>query len=120
MNFKEIIRKFSTKIPSNLKGKKKSSQEWLTRQLNDPYVEKAKMLNYRCRSCFKLLEIDEKYKILRPGQVIVDCGSAPGSWVQVCVSKSNADGAIQNKPQGIVIGIDKLQIYPIEVRKLSF
>jgi 23S rRNA (uridine2552-2'-O)-methyltransferase len=112
----KTIRNFATKVPTNLKGKKKSSQEWLTRQLNDPYVEKAKMSNYRCRSCFKLLEIDGKYKILKPGQVVVDCGSAPGSWVQVCVARSNSNGADQNKAKGVVIGIDRLQIYPIEVK----
>lgn len=72
------------------------------------------MANYRCRSCFKLLEIDEKYKILKPGQVVIDVGAAPGSWSQICVKAVNSDGADKSKPKGIVIGIDKLQIYPVD------
>lgn len=72
------------------------------------------MMNYRCRSCFKLLEINDKHKFLRPGQVVVDVGCAPGSWSQICVKGVNSDGAEKDKPKGIVIGIDKLQIYPIE------
>lgn len=71
MNLVKIAIRFYSKVPNNLKGRKKSSQEWLTRQLSDPYVEKAKIMNYRCRSCFKLLQIDEKYKFLKPGQVVV-------------------------------------------------
>ncbi|XP_055642425.1 rRNA methyltransferase 2, mitochondrial [Toxorhynchites rutilus septentrionalis] len=101
-------------IPNDLKGRKKSSQEWLTRQLNDPYVEKAKMMNYRCRSAFKLLEIDQKYNLIKPGFTVIDCGAAPGSWSQIAVKQSNADGASPGKPKGMVIGIDLLQIYPIE------
>lgn len=86
----------------------------------DPYIEKAKMMNYRCRSCFKLLQIDEKYKILKPGNVVIDVGASPGSWSQICVKKVNSDGSDPNPktPKGIVIGIDKLQIYPIEVGSL--
>lgn len=72
------------------------------------------MSNYRCRSCFKLLEIDEKHKILKPGQVVIDVGAAPGSWSQICVKATNSNGADKTKPRGIVIGIDKLQIYPID------
>jgi 23S rRNA (uridine2552-2'-O)-methyltransferase len=72
------------------------------------------MMNYRCRSCFKLLEINEKHKFLKPGQVVVDVGAAPGSWSQICVKAVNSDGSEINRPKGIVIGIDKLQIYPIE------
>ncbi|GJQ72355.1 hypothetical protein Trydic_g3441 [Trypoxylus dichotomus] len=101
------------KIPSNLKGKGVSSQQWLVRQLNDPYVEKAKLLNYRCRSAFKLLEIDDKYKFLKPGSTVIDCGAAPGSWTQVAVNRvfvfSNP-----SVPKGLVIAIDKQYIHPIE------
>ncbi|XP_044739272.1 rRNA methyltransferase 2, mitochondrial [Chrysoperla carnea] len=119
-----IYRKFSTGlklyekiVPTNLKGKKVSSQQWLTRQLNDPYVEKAKMMNYRCRSAFKLIEIDDKNSFLKPGQTVIDCGAAPGSWTQVAVLRCNADGK-QKKKIGTVIGIDKLQIYPLEGAQL--
>lgn len=72
------------------------------------------MMNYRCRSCFKLLEIDEKHKILQPGFKVVDVGAAPGSWSQICVKAVNSNGVNKNQPKGVVIGIDKLQIYPIE------
>lgn len=70
--------------------------------------------NLRCRSAFKLLEIDQKSRILHPGQVIIDCGAAPGSWTQVAVNKSNSNGKLENKPKGLVIGIDLLPIYPID------
>lgn len=77
-------------VPSNLKNKSKSSQEWLTRQLNDPYIARAKMENYRARSAFKLIEIDDKFKLLKPGHVVVDCGAAPGAWTQVATKRVNA------------------------------
>lgn len=71
-------------------------------------------MNYRCRSSFKLIEINDKHKFLKPGGVVVDVGCAPGSWSQICVKGVNSDGADKEKPQGVVIGIDKLQIYPME------
>lgn len=92
----------------------KSSQQWLSRQRTDPYVEKAKIYNYRCRSAFKLLEMNEKANILRPGLTVIDLGASPGSWTQVAVQKTNADGADPAKPKGKVLSIDKLQIFPIE------
>ncbi|XP_015608093.1 rRNA methyltransferase 2, mitochondrial [Cephus cinctus] len=100
--------------PNNLKGKSVSSQKWLVRQLKDPYVELAKQEKYRCRSAFKLLEINDRFNILIPGLVVVDCGAAPGSWTQVAVKHTNADGSISNKPKGIVFAIDRLPIYPID------
>lgn len=100
--------------PQNLKGKKHSSQLWLTRQLRDPYVEKAKQERYRCRSAFKLLEIDERFKIFKPGQVVVDCGASPGSWTQVAVNATNALGKEVDHPVGKVYAIDKLPLYPVE------
>lgn len=96
-----------------LKVKGQSSQDWLRRQMSDPYVEKAKMANYRCRSAFKLIEIDEKFKLLSAGLKVVDCGAAPGSWTQVCVQRINADKKDINKPVGHVVGVDRLPIYPI-------
>lgn len=75
----------------------------------------------RCRSAFKLLEMNEKANILFPGQTVIDLGACPGSWTQVAVQKTNADGADSSKPKGTVLAIDKLQIFPIEVKfKLSF
>lgn len=79
------------------------------------FVEKAKRLNYRCRSFAKLCEIDDKYKILRPGYAVVDCGAAPGSWSQVAVHRCNADGALADQAKGIVIGCDLLPIFPYKV-----
>ncbi|KAK9885519.1 hypothetical protein WA026_011012 [Henosepilachna vigintioctopunctata] len=100
--------------PTNVKNKSLSSQLWLKRQLSDPYVEKAKMHNYRCRSAFKLLEINEKYKFLKPGQIVVDCGAAPGSWTQVAVKEVNSIGQSSSDQLGKVFSIDKQHIYPIE------
>ncbi|PSN49184.1 rRNA methyltransferase 2 [Blattella germanica] len=101
-------------FPTKLKGRSKSSQEWLIRQLADPYVEKAKMMNYRCRSAFKLIEIDERFRLLSPGQCVIDCGAAPGSWTQVAVNKVNSNKKDSKKRVGQVIGIDLLPIYHIE------
>jgi 23S rRNA (uridine2552-2'-O)-methyltransferase len=83
----------------------KSNKEWLRRHVTDPYVRKAKEQGYRSRAAFKLLQIDAKEKILRPGQVVVDLGAAPGGWSQVAAGKV--------KPSGRVIAIDLLPIAPI-------
>ncbi len=69
------------------KGRKISSIKWLQRQLNDPYVIKAKKDGYRSRAAYKILEIDEKVHALKKGQVVVDLGAAPGGWCQVAVQK---------------------------------
>jgi len=95
-----------------------SSARWLERQLNDPYVEKAKREGFRSRAAYKLLEIDARYHFLKPGQKIVDLGAAPGGWSQVCVQKTGAD-----KGKGRVAGIDLLGIAPLpgaEFRVLDF
>lgn len=92
--------------PKNLKGRKASSQQWLQRQLADPYVKRARFDSYRCRSAFKLLEIQEKHQLLGPGMTVIDCGAAPGSWSQVAVKHVNslAQGtwACTIKPCGFV------------------
>lgn len=82
-----------------------SSQKWLERQLNDPYVARAKREGYRSRAAFKLLEIDEKYNILKPGQRVVDLGAAPGGWSQIAAKKVG--------PKGRIVGIDLLPIDPM-------
>lgn len=69
------------------RGRKISSIKWIERQLNDPYVAKAKKDGYRSRAAYKLLEIDEKVHALKKGQVVVDLGAAPGGWCQVAVQK---------------------------------
>ncbi|VVC33011.1 Ribosomal RNA methyltransferase FtsJ domain,S-adenosyl-L-methionine-dependent methyltransferase [Cinara cedri] len=73
--------------------REQSSKEWLLRQKTDIYVEKAKLNNYRCRSAFKLLQIDDRFTILKPGQCVIDIGAAPGSWSQVAASRINSDSA---------------------------
>lgn len=101
-------------MPTNIKNKKPSSQRWLTRQIQDPYVEKAKQEQYRCRSAFKLLELHERFNLFKPGMIVVDCGAAPGSWTQVATKLTNSNGKQENQPVGRVFALDKLPIYPIE------
>src|ERR1700755_3695140 len=73
-------------------GKRKlSSKLWLERQLNDPYVAQAKRDGYRSRAAYKLLEIDDKYQVLKPGMTVVDLGAAPGGWSQIAARRVGAD-----------------------------
>lgn len=82
-----------------------SSTKWLQRQLNDPYVAAARREGYRSRAAFKLIEIDDKYRLLKPGQKIVDLGAAPGGWSQIAAKRvKSQDGS------GKVVGIDLLDI----------
>jgi 23S rRNA (uridine2552-2'-O)-methyltransferase len=93
----------------------KSSKEWLQRHVNDPYVRKAQKEGYRSRAAYKLIEIDQKEKLFRPGQSVLDLGAAPGGWSQVAAQKV--------KPGGRVIAVDLLPVAPIagvEVRKGDF
>jgi 23S rRNA (uridine2552-2'-O)-methyltransferase len=92
------------------KSRKVSSTRWLQRQLNDPYVVKARKEGYRSRAAYKLLEIDAKYKLLKPGQRIVDLGSAPGGWSQIA---SRVTGSAEGRPGAKVIGIDLIDVDPI-------
>ncbi|XP_076074969.1 rRNA methyltransferase 2, mitochondrial-like [Mytilus galloprovincialis] len=94
-------------------GKKHSSNMWLERQSRDPYVKKAREEDWRCRSAFKLLEIDAKHKLLKPGQLVIDCGCAPGSWTQVIVQKINSNSCDMKLPKGTAIGIDLQYVNPI-------
>ncbi|KAK2543598.1 Ftsj2 [Columba livia] len=87
---------------------------WLQRHLKDPFVKAAKRQHYRCRSAFKLLEIDDKHRILRPGLCVLDCGAAPGAWSQVAVERVNALGTDPAVPTGFVLGVDLLRISPLE------
>ena len=72
----------------------KSNKDWMQEHVNDPYVQKAKLEGYRSRAAYKLIEIDHKDKLIRPGSVIVDLGSAPGSWSQVAARKIGSTGRI--------------------------
>jgi len=90
------------------RGRTVSQTRWLQRQLNDPYVEAAKREGYRSRAAYKLAELDDQVKFLRPGARVVDLGAAPGGWTQVAVQRV--------KPKeggGQVIGIDLTPVDPI-------
>lgn len=102
-------------IPNNLKGKSKTAQDWLTRQLNDVYIKKSRYENYRARSAFKLIEIDDKFKILEPGMTIVECGAAPGAWTQVLVRRLKLDyDSAADQFGGKVIAFDIAPIHPVD------
>lgn len=85
-----------------------SSQRWLERQLNDPYVARAKSEGYRSRAAYKLLEMNDKFKLLKPGQRVVDLGAAPGGWSQIAAREVGS-----TKGKGRVVGIDLLPIEPM-------
>jgi 23S rRNA (uridine2552-2'-O)-methyltransferase len=88
--------------------RKVSSQRWLERQLNDPYVAASKRDGFRSRAAYKLIEIDDKYRILKPGQRVVDLGAAPGGWSQVAADRVQA---VTGKGQ--VVAIDYLGVEAI-------
>ena len=86
-------------------ARSKSSNAWLQRHVKDGYVRKAKQQGYRARSAFKLLEIDTRERLLRPGAKVIDLGAAPGGWSQVAVAQVGLSGK--------VVAVDLLQIAPI-------
>ncbi|NRA87692.1 MAG: RlmE family RNA methyltransferase, partial [Rhizobiales bacterium] len=90
------------------KGRRLSSKLWLERQLNDPYIVKAKKEGYRSRATFKLSEINEKYRLLQKGMNIIDLGCAPGGWLQYASNKIGLD-----KGKGSLIGIDLQEVEPV-------
>ena len=105
------------------KGRKLSSTLWLERQLNDPYVIKARKEGFRGRAAYKILELDDKYGFLTPGARVVDLGCAPGGWSQVAVPRVNALGERSGKPQGRIVGVDLQEVEPIagvELHQLDF
>jgi 23S rRNA (uridine2552-2'-O)-methyltransferase len=91
-------------VPST-RRRKPSSTRWLSRQLNDPYVAEARRLGYRSRAAFKLIELDERFRLLRPGQRVVDLGCAPGGWTQVAAARVGR--------YGTVVGVDVVETAPI-------
>jgi 23S rRNA (uridine2552-2'-O)-methyltransferase len=90
--------------------RKPSSTEWLNRQLNDPYVAEAHRLGYRSRAAFKLLQLDERFHLLKPGMRIIDLGCAPGGWTQIAARRIG--------PGGQVVGIDLLPTDPVQGARL--
>jgi 23S rRNA (uridine2552-2'-O)-methyltransferase len=99
-------------------GRTSSSQRWLERQLNDPYVAAAKREGWRSRAAFKLIEIDDKHHFLKAGQRVIDLGAAPGGWSQVAARRTRAE-----EGKGQVVAIDYLAFDPIpgvEIIQLDF
>jgi 23S rRNA (uridine2552-2'-O)-methyltransferase len=90
------------------KSRSLSSKLWLDRQLNDPYVTRAKREGYRSRAAYKLIEIDDKHRFLKPGARVVDLGAAPGGWSQIAAKRC---GAAEGK--GRVVAIDLLALAPV-------
>jgi 23S rRNA (uridine2552-2'-O)-methyltransferase len=90
------------------RGRTVSSQRWLQRQLNDPYVAEAKKRGYRSRAAFKLLQLDDQFRFLKSGARVVDLGAAPGGWTQVSVERVRPE-----RSGGVVVGIDLTPVEPI-------
>jgi 23S rRNA (uridine2552-2'-O)-methyltransferase len=100
------------------KGRSLSQRLWLERQLNDPYVARAKREGLRSRAAYKLIETDDKYRFLKPGGRVIDLGAAPGGWSQIVAKRVGADNG-----RGRVAAIDLLEMQPIagvEVLQLDF
>ena len=83
------------------RGKTVSQVKWLQRQLNDPYVKRAKAEGYRGRAAYKIMELDDKYEFLKPGSKVVDLGCAPGGWCQVVSDRVNSNGQLKGKATGL-------------------
>lgn len=101
MTPKKPTGRLKVKLTSN-KKRTNSQRSWLQRQLNDPYVHQAKADGYRSRAAYKLIEIDQKFKILKPGQKVIDLGACPGGWTQVAVDRVKS----QTNATAKVIGVD--------------
>uniref|UniRef100_A0A0V0J5U5 rRNA methyltransferase 2, mitochondrial n=1 Tax=Schistocephalus solidus TaxID=70667 RepID=A0A0V0J5U5_SCHSO len=112
-------------LPLQLFARTSSSKLWLKRQRRDPFVRNARINSYRCRSAFKLLQINDLVPggLIRPGDIVVDCGAAPGSWTQVAVKLSfaatstaggSASSFTHSRPRGTVISLDLQQFEPVD------
>src|ERR1044072_5875876 len=97
-----------TKERVKSKNRTQSSKQWLERQLNDPYVARAKREGWRSRAAFKLIEIDDKSRLLKKGGRVVDLGAAPGGWSQVAMKRVGADGGA-----GKIVPIDLSPMAPL-------
>lgn len=104
---KTNLRNIRTKVKT-ARGRKLSSTLWLERQLNDPYVQRARAEGYASRAAYKLLEINEKHDLIQPGDRVIDLGAAPGGWTQV---SANLTGSTSDNP--LVVGIDYLDMAPV-------
>ncbi|KPA22601.1 Ribosomal RNA large subunit methyltransferase E [Shimia sp. SK013] len=116
------LRDLTVKVKT-ARGRRLSSTRWLQRQLNDPYVQRAKAEGYRGRAAFKIMEIDDKYRFLVPGARIVDLGCAPGGWLQVAVPRVNALGEKSGNKIGTILGIDLQEVEAVagcDIHQLDF
>ena len=105
------------------RGRKLSSTRWLQRQLNDPYVQRAKAEGFRGRAAFKIMDLDDKFRFLVPGARVVDLGCAPGGWLQVAIPRINALGEKSGKAVGRIVGVDLQEVEPLagaEIYQLDF
>ena len=110
---KRVGRRGATVRVKTARGRKPSSTRWLQRQLNDPYVAAAAKQGYRSRAAWKLIEIDDRFGLLRPGARVLDLGAAPGGWTQV---------AAERAPGGGVVALDRVEMEPVagaEVRTVD-
>jgi 23S rRNA (uridine2552-2'-O)-methyltransferase len=89
------------------RGRTASSTDWLARQLNDPYVHRARREGFRSRAAYKLAEIDDRFHLLRPGATVVDLGAAPGGWTQIAAAR------VAGPARGRVVAIDLLPMDPV-------
>ncbi len=105
------------------RGRRLSSTRWLQRQLNDPYVRRAQLEGYRGRAAYKIMELDDRFRFLVPGALVVDLGCAPGGWSQVAVKRINSQGEKKGKSVGRIVGVDLQEIEPLagaEFHQLDF
>ena len=93
---------------------KKVNRAWLNDHVNDPYVKQAQKEGYRARAAFKLKEIDETFGLVKPGQLVVDLGSAPGAWSQYLRRKLSPRGAAAGELNGTILALDILPMEPVE------
>lgn len=93
---------------------KKVNKAWLNQHVNDPWVKLAQKEGYRARAAYKLKEIDETFRLLRPGQCVVDLGCAPGAWSQYVRRRLAPQGAPAGALDGLIVGLDLLPMEPIE------
>jgi 23S rRNA (uridine2552-2'-O)-methyltransferase len=100
--------------PDNKAGNKKVNKAWLHDHINDPYVKLANKEGYRARAAYKLKEIDETLHLVKPGQLVVDLGCAPGAWSQYLRRRMSPQGAAVGTLDGTIIGLDLLPMEPIE------
>ena len=97
-----------------MKKSSKVNRAWINDHVNDPYVKQAQKEGYRARAAFKLKEIDETMGLIKPGQLVVDLGSAPGAWSQYLRRKLSPKGAAQGELNGTILAIDILPMEPVE------